>query len=202
MGEPLSQEKLPGEVKKPLRITLTFTTTRGDSASLDPLWKAILSPRMFEIARRYRASSPGKSFVILSDQADLSITFPHLPDAAKTFGSGFVIGSVAGLLFFFPGTIPLLWVPIMAVLGGFAGMLTSRSASIQITVRGDLPDIVAHSPTLASWLAAGGGRKMHLETVDKIYVEADAKTPEEIESMFKAAIAAYEHGADSAGSTA
>jgi hypothetical protein len=66
----------------------------------------------------------------------------------------------------------------------------SRSASTQGTVRGDLPDIVAHSAALASWHAAGGGRKMHLETVDKVYVEADAKTPEEVEPMFKAAVAA------------
>ena len=193
---------MPGEIKKPLRITLTFTAKRGDSASLDPLWKAMLSPRMFEIARRYRAISRGKSFGILSDQADLSITFPHLPTAAKTFRAGFVIGSVVGLLFFFSGITPLLWAPIMGVLGGFAGILMSRSASAQITVRGDLPDIIAYSPALASWLAAGGGRKIHLETVDKIYVEADAKTPEEIESMFKAAVTAEEHGADSAGSTA
>jgi len=140
--------------------------------------------------------------MIVSDQADLSITFPHLPTAAKTFRAGFVIASLVGLMFFFSGTTPLLWAPIMGVLGGFAGILMSRSASAQVTVRGDLPDIIAHSPALASWLAAGGGRKMHLETVDKVYVEADAKTPEEIEPMFKAAIAAQEHGSDSASSTA
>ena len=68
-------------------------------------------------------------------------------------------------------------------LGSFAGILISRSAATQGTVRGDLPDIVAHSAALASWLAAGGGRKMHLETVDKVYVEADAKTPEEVEPI-------------------
>src|SRR6476619_1263430 len=126
MGEPLSREELPGEIKKPLRITLTLTAKRGDSASLDPLWKAILSPRMFDIARRFRANSRGKSFMIVSDQADLSITFPHLPTATKTFRAGFVIASLVGLMFFFSGTTPLLWAPIMGGLGGFAGILMSR----------------------------------------------------------------------------
>jgi hypothetical protein len=87
-------------------------------------------------------------------------------------------------------------------LGGFAGILIIRSTSTNASVRGNLPDIMAVSAALASWLAAGSGRKMHLETVDKIHVEADAKTPEEIEPMFKAAVAAQEQGANSAGSTA
>jgi hypothetical protein len=52
MGGPLSQEKLPGEIK-PLRITLTFMTKRGDVGSLDPLWKAFLSAKMFAIAKRH-----------------------------------------------------------------------------------------------------------------------------------------------------
>lgn len=202
MGAPLRQEKSPGETEKPLRIMLTLTTTRGDVGSLDPLLQEFIGRKIFEMARRTRASQPGNGLILVSDKPDLSVTIPSLPDFRKTFGPGFVIASIAGLLFFFPGTIPLLWVPIMAVLGGFAGMLISRSASVQITVRGDLPEIVAYSPGLASWLAAGGGRKMHLETVDKVYVEADAKTPEEIEPMFKAALAVQEHGSDSAGSTA
>ena len=202
MSAPLRQEKSPGETEKPLRITLTLTTTRGDVGSLDPLWQEFIGRKMFEMARRTRAGQPGKGLTVVSDKPDFSVTFPSLPGFGKTFGSGFVIASIAGLLFFFPGTIPLLWVPIMAVLGGFAGMLMSRSASAQGIVRADLPDMIAHSAGLASWLAGGGGRKMHLETVDKVYVEADAKTPEEIEPMFKAALAVQEHGSDSTGSTA
>jgi hypothetical protein len=201
MGEPLSQEKLPGEIK-PLRITLTFMTKRGDAGSLDPLWKAFLSAKMFAIAKGHKARHRENHSLFFPIKVDLSITFPHLPDAAKNFRPGFVIGSVVGLILFLSRTTPLLWVAIMGVLGGFAGILIIRSTSTNASVRGNLPDIMAVSDALASWLAAGSGRKMHLETVDKVYVEADAKTPEEIGPMFKAAVAAQEQGANSAGSSA
>jgi hypothetical protein len=113
MGEPLCQEKMPAEIKKPLRITLTLTTKRGDVGSLDPLWQLFLSQRMFEIARRYRASARGKSFGILSDQADLSISFPDQGNSAKTFALGCVMGSAVGLILFRLSAAPLLWVPVM-----------------------------------------------------------------------------------------
>jgi hypothetical protein len=201
MGEPLSQEKLSGEIKR-LRITLTFITKRGDVGSLDPLWQEFVGRKMFEMARRTRASRPGKGLIVVSDKPDLSVTLPSLPDFGRTFGPGFVIGSIVGLILFLSRTAPLLWVAIMGVLGGFAGILIIRSTSTNASVRGNLPGIMAVSDALASWLAAGSGRKMHLETVDKIHVEADAKTPEEIEPMFKAAVAAQEQGANSAGPSA
>lgn len=190
MGESFWRDKLTGETEKPLRITLALITKRGDVGSLDPLWQEFVGTKMFEMARRTRASQTGKGLVVVSDKPDLSITLPSLPHSGRTLGPCFVIGSVVGLTLFLSRATPLLWIPVMGVLGGFAGILMSRSASTQGTVRGDLPDIVAHSAALASWLAAGGGRKMHLETVDKVYVEADAKTPEEVEPMFKAAVAA------------
>lgn len=184
MDEPFCREELTAEIEKPLRITLTLTTKRGDVGSLDPLWQEFVGRKMFEMARRTRAGT------VVCDKPDLSVILPRLPDAGRVFGPGLVTGSVVGLILFLSRTTPLLWVPIMGVLGGFAGILISRSASAQGTVRGDLPDIAAHSAALASWLAVRGSRKMHLETVDKVYVEADAKTPEEIESMVKAAVAA------------
>lgn len=194
MGEPLSQEKLPGEVKKPLRITLILTTRRGDAGSLDPLWQLFLSRRMFEIAKRYRASARGKSFMILSDRADLSITFPHQQDSAKTLALSCVIGSGIGLILFRLGAAPLLCVPVMGALSGCAGILFSQSASTEASVRGDLPDIIVHSDALALWLSAGRGRKAHLETWEKIRLEADARRPEDVQSMFKAVVDAQEQG--------
>jgi hypothetical protein len=190
MGESFWRGKLTGETEKPLRITLALITKRGDVGSLDPLWQEFVGRKMLEMARRTRASQTEKGLVVVSDKPDLSITLPSLPHSGRTLGPGFVIGSVVGLTLFLSRATPLLWIPVMGVLGGFAGILMSRSASTQGTVRGYLPDIVAHSAALASWLAARGGRKMHLETVDKVYVEADAKTPEEVEPMFKAAVAA------------
>jgi hypothetical protein len=157
---------------------------------------------MFEIAKRYRASSRGKSFVVLSDKADLSITFPHQQDSAKTFALSCVAGSVVGFILFRLNAAPLLWVPVMGALGGFAGILISRSASTERTVRGDLPDIMAVSDALASWLSAGSGRRVHLETWEKVKLEVDAKTPEEIEPMFQTATAVQDERSDSAGSTA
>jgi hypothetical protein len=200
MGEPLCQEKLPGEMKKPLRITLTLTTKQGDAGSLDPLWQALLSRRMFEIARRYRASSREKSFTIVSDTADLSISFPNQGDSAKTFASGCVIGSIAGLALFALKATPVLWVPVMAVLSGFAGILISRSASTDATVRADLPDIIVVSDALASWLSVGSGRKVRLEIWDRVGLEVEARNPEDVQSMFKSAVAAQEQGLGSAGS--
>ena len=193
---------MPAEIKKPLRITLILTTKRGDVGSLDPLWQLFLSRRMFEIARRYRASARGKSFGILSDQADLSISFPDQGNSAKTFALGCVMGSAVGLILFRLSAAPLLWVPVMGALSGFAGILISRGASTEATVRGDLPDIIAHSDALALWLSAGRGRKVHLETWEKVRLEADARRPEDVQSMFKAAIDAQEQGPDSPGSTA
>lgn len=192
---------MPAEINKPLRITLTLTTKRGDVGSLDPLWKALLSQTMFEMARRQRARSQGKSFVVLSDQADLSITFPHLQDSAKTFAAGCVVGIAIGFILFRFGVTSLLWVPVIGALSGLVGILISRGTATEATVRSDLPDIVAHSDAFALWLSAGTGRKVHLEIWDKVHLEADARTPGEIQSMFKAAVAAQEQGPDSPGST-
>jgi hypothetical protein len=164
MGEPLSLEKLPGEVKMPLRITLTLTTRRGDVGSLDPLWQALLSPGMFEIARRQRASSRGKSFTILSDKADLSITFPHQQDPAKTIGLSCAIGCAVGFALFLLGVTPLWLVPVLGALAGLAGTLISRSILTETIVRGDLPDINAVSDALALWLSSKTGRKVHLDS--------------------------------------
>ena len=192
MGELLCQEKLPGEMKKPLRITLTLTTKRGDAGSLDPLWQALLSRRMFEMARRYRASSREKSFMIVSDTADLTISLPNQGDSAKAFVAGCVIGSIAGLILFAASATPLLWVPVMGMLSGFAGILINRSASTEATVRADLPDIVVVSDALALWLFAGSGRKVRLEIWDKVHLEVEARKPEDVAPMFKSAVAAQE----------
>lgn len=202
MGEPIYQEKLPAETNKPLRITLSLTTRRGDVSSLDPLWKALLSRTMFEMVSRQRARSHGKSFIIVSDQADLSITFPHQQDSAKTFAAGCAIGVVIGFILFRLGATPVLVVPVLGALGGLAGILIGRSAATEATVRGDLPDIVAHSDAFASWLSAGSGRKVRLEIWERIHFEADARTPEEVQSMFKTAVAAQDQGPAPPGSNA
>jgi hypothetical protein len=192
---------MPAEINKPLRITLTLATKRGDIVSLDPLWKALLSQTMFEMARRQRARSQG-SFVILSDQADLSITFPHLQDSVKTFAAGCVVGSAIGFILFRFGVAPLLWVPVMGALGGLAGILISRSTATEATVRGDLPDIMAVSDALALWLSGQRKRKIRLETWEKVRLEIDARTPQEVQAMLKTALAMQEEEPDSAGSTA
>ena len=192
MGEPLCQEKLPGEMKKPLRITLTLTTKRGDAGSLDHLWQALLSQRMLEMARRYRASSGKTGFTIVSDTSDLSIKLPNQGDSAKTFALGCVIGSIVGFILFALSATYLLWVPVMAVLSGFAGILINRSASTEATVWAGLPDMIVVSDALALWLFAGSGRKVRLEIWDKVHLEVEARKPEDVEPMFKSAVAAQE----------
>jgi hypothetical protein len=192
MDEPFSQEKLPDEVKKPLRITLTLTTTRGDIGSLDALWKALLTRRMFEMAGWQRARSQ-EDFTILSNTADLSIGFPN-QQSSRTLIVSCAIGAVIGFILFRLSAMPLLGVPAMAVLSGLAGILVSRRSSTEFTVRGDLPDIIRVSDTLALWLSANRDRKVHLETWEKARLEADARTAEELKSMFVVAIAAQERG--------
>jgi hypothetical protein len=123
--------------------------------------------------------------VILSDQADLSITFPHQQDSAKHFAAGCVVGIVIGFILFHFGVTSLLWVPVMGALSGSAGILISRSTATEATVRGDLPDIIAHSADLASWLSAGSGRTVHLKIWDKIQLELDARTPKKSTQCFR-----------------
>jgi hypothetical protein len=56
------------------------------------------------------------------------------------------------------------------------------------------------SGALASWLSAGSGRKVRLEIWDRVGLEVEARNPEDVQSMFKSAVAAQEQGLGSAGS--
>lgn len=188
MGEPRHQQELPGEIKKPLRITLTLFSMWGEISSLNPLWQTLLSLRMFEIANRQRAHSNGKGFIVLSDKADLSITFPYQLSAVRTFAIGCMIGAVGSFVILYLTAISLFWIPVVGILSGFVGLLLRHRTPTELTVRGDLPDVIAGSDALASWLSAGSGRKVRLEAWEKVHLETEAQKPEEIHTIFKAAI--------------
>jgi hypothetical protein len=188
MGEPCHQQKLPDNIKKPLRITLTLFSKWGEIGSLDPLWRALLSPRMFKIATIARVHSNLNGFTILSDNADLSITFPYQLSAPRTFAAGCIIGAVSSMVIFNLTAISFSWIPVIVILGGFAGLLVRHHTSTELLVRGDLPDVIAGSDVLASWLSAGRGRKVRLEGGEKVYLETEAQKPDDIQTIFKAAI--------------
>src|SRR5437899_9742049 len=99
MGEPRCQQELPAATKEPFRITLTLFGKWGELSSLDPLCRALLSPRMFEIMRSQRGHLNG--FLILSDQADLSISFPYQLSAPRTFAASWMIGAVGSFVIFY-----------------------------------------------------------------------------------------------------
>src|SRR5205807_5189020 len=140
-------------------------------------WKTLLSRRMFEIAKWQRARSQ-ESFCILSDKADLSISFPS-QQPSRFFVASCVLGVAIGFLLFFLRATPLLGIPVVAAFSGLAGILVSRHTSAEFSVRGDLPDIISISDGLALWLSAGSGRKVHLETWEKVRLEAEARRPED-----------------------
>jgi len=186
MGAVRHQQELSGNIKKPLRITLTLFSKWGEIGSLDPLWRALLSPRLFEIVKQVRSS--GKGIMILSDKADLSIAFPYKLSAQRTFATGCLIGAVSSMVIFHLTAISFSWIPAVGILSGFVGLLLRHRTSIELTVRGDLPDILAGSDALASWLSVGNSRKVRLEAWEKVHLEAEAQKPEEIETIFKAAL--------------
>jgi hypothetical protein len=192
MGEPLQQEKFSGIVRMPLRITLTLFTRWGEIGSLVSLWRILLGPRMFELVRRQWSYSNGKGFMILSEWADLSIAFPYQLSALRTFILNGWIGAVGSLIIFYLTTIPLRWIPVVVILSGFIGLLIRHRASAEVTVRGNLPDIIMGADALESWLAAGSGRKVRLEVWESIHLEIEAQTPAEIQSMFEAALTAQD----------
>ena len=187
MNQALQQETIPGEIKKPLRIMLFLTTRQGDIGSLDPFCKALLGPAMFEAAKRQR--SQGKGFIALSDQRDLSIIFPPLESSRIVATSVMMVAAAAGLIFL-PLNTRLLWLVVVWAIIALAKTLKSLFTATEITVRGDLPDVIAESNALALWLSGGRGRKARLEAGETTRVQAEARKPEEIQPMFQVAIEA------------
>jgi hypothetical protein len=113
--------------------------------------------------------------MILSDKADLSITFPYQLSAPRTFAAGCMIGAVGSFGIFYLTAISFFWIPVVGILSGFAGLLVRQHTLTELTVRGDLPDIIVGSDTLASWLSAGSGRKVRLEAWERVHLETEAQ---------------------------
>ncbi|MBZ5508710.1 MAG: hypothetical protein LAO78_24885 [Acidobacteriia bacterium] len=153
-------EKLPASEKKPLRIVLTFYSNPAEVSSLEPLWRRFLSPRMFEMAKRY---SKQKGLIVESNIMDLSIRFEAQKNNA-------FVKSIIGVIF-------------------NAFKKRSLLGTSEAAVRGDLPDLMACSDFFIAWLSAGNDRRIRLESCDKIPLEIWVQKPEEVQFIFEAAVA-------------
>jgi hypothetical protein len=193
MNQLLCHESLPSEIKRPLRITLTLITRRMDIGSLDPLSRALLDRATFESAQWQMTRAQGQSLTVLSDQGDLAITYPQ-QDSRIAATSVMVAAAVLGLVFL-PLNAPLLWLVVVWAGVALTKTLNSLSSAIEVTVRGDLADVVTESGALALWISEKKGRRSSLEVWDRVHVQAEARRPEEVEAMFELAAEVQEHGA-------
>lgn len=195
----VAQEKRP----RATRINLILSTNRRDMASLDPVCRKLLGERIFGMVEQHLRKSGNRPSAALSDKSDLSITFPDQnaggrpPERAGGQYWGRVVLWITILSFAITARLfgPLVGslvalgsiVVVMAALAGFAGF----NSVMEVTVRGDLADVMSVSEMLKGWLSKNG-RSLRLEVWDTEHLEATAQTGDQVEKMFQVALDYYQ----------
>ncbi|HEV2964523.1 MAG TPA: hypothetical protein VG649_22030 [Candidatus Angelobacter sp.] len=188
---PLDAPKQVDQVNSTVTITLTLSARLADLDSLAPLCVALLPPETFEAAKHH-ITRTRSGLTAVSDTGDLSIRFPDRPNNLRFLFLGGVMGFLVGANLFRFGVAPLLCALIGGLLVTFAAFLISLFQPEDMVIRGPLDDVRKASDALCSWLSAGTRRKARLEVLDKTYIKAEARRPEDVTPMFRTAASLQE----------
>src|SRR5579872_3431572 len=190
---PPPPKEIPPEVeqtakknKDAFRITLTLSVRSKQLGSLDPLCALLVGRAWLETAKNHRDRSH-QPVSVVSEKAE--ICFPRKENPWRFSRWGYVIGLAIGFAVFGFGWVPLLCGPAGGLLSGLVGILVDGIRSVEVTVRGALPDVMAASEDLRTWLSVENGRRVRLDVWDDGHLEAEARKPEDAQAMFEAAIA-------------
>lgn len=187
--KPLEIPDAKAQAPSPTRAIVILTTTDADLDSLNPICRVLIGDRWLQEAQNHIKRSGGKGVTVVAGR-NLSVRFPDRIinwSWARNLLWPLIIMGLAGR-FFDLSSVAL--VSILAILPVLVVLVFvfNRTRRAEITVEGNLPDLVDVSDTLAAWVDGKRRREVRIEVQTENSMAAKAQTREQVHSMFQAAL--------------